>query len=376
MSARPGVIFPEAKVGARVRILPEGLRGKDLPQGGELGMITCRDSRKDEWIVLHGMNGKKSVERRYGPGEFEVLRWQIVKARDNGQAKPVAGVEPAGSEQEAVEKVALLQLRSPRNHYEFRVERIRAGGPQTEKGEKEATPVLNGNASPALLVADSPTRKMFSALETAYAHFNERLFERQLPAALLNLSRSAGSSKNSVTLGFFEPEAWRGDAGNICELSMTPVSTARGPEDYYATLVHEMAHFLDHVRGVKPKSPGYHGKPWWATMERIGLPPVPGGKNGTSKISVHHAIQKDGPYALAFKDLSEEALLPFVSTESGLWVAGQPEAGGEEGEGEGETKQGKRARYECGGCKTTMRGPSGRKLICGSCEVAYQETGF
>jgi hypothetical protein len=141
--------------------------------------------------------------------------------------------------------------------------------------------------------------------------------------------------------------------------------------------VHEMAHFLDHVRGVKPKSPGYHGKPWWATMERIGLPPVPGGKNGTSKIKVDHRIKPDGAYASAFKELPADALLPFVSTEAGLLVPG---AGGESEEGEGEeteTKQGKRARYECsGGCKTTMRGPSGRKLICGGCEAPYVETGF
>jgi hypothetical protein len=69
------------------------------------------------------------------------------------------------------------------------------------------------------------------------------------------------------------------------------------------------------------------------------------------------------------------ALLPFVSTETGLLIPGETE-----GEGEGEekeTKQGKRARYECsGGCGTTMRGPSGRKLICGDCETPYIETGF
>jgi hypothetical protein len=226
------------------------------------------------------------------------------------------------------------------------------------------------------LVLDSPTQKMFSALETAYVHFNERLFEKELPAALLNLSRSAGSSKSSVTLGFFEPEAWRGDVGNICELSMTPIGTAQGPQEYYSTLVHEMAHFLDHVRGVKVKSPGYHGKPWWATMERIGLPPVHGGKNGTSKIKVSHRIEPGGPFAEAFGELAPEALLPFVSTESGFLVPGGGAGGEEEGE-EKETKQGKRARYECSGsCKTTMRGPSGRKLICGDCEACYVETGF
>lgn len=248
----------------------------------------------------------------------------------------------------------------------------RAKGPQTE-GQREKSRIA---AWAAGAVLDSPTQRMFAALEIAYVHFNDTLFERELPPALLNLSRLSGG-KSAVTLGFFQPEAWRGDSGNICELSMTPISTARGPQQYYSTLVHEMAHFLDHVRGVKPKSPGYHGKPWWATMESIGLPPVPGGKNGTSRIKVDHRIAEDGLFARAFTGLPKEAMLPFISIEGSLSLPG-----GKKGEGEGEaegteTKQGKRARYECSGeCGTTMRGPSGRTLICGDCEAPYVETGF
>ncbi len=220
----------------------------------------------------------------------------------------------------------------------------------------------------------SPTAQMMRAIELAYDHFNAHLFGKELPHALLNLSRLSGG-KNTITFGFFQPEAWKGDQGNICELSMTPLVTARPAVEYYSTLVHEMAHFLDHVRGVKPKSPGYHGKPWWATMERIGLPPVPGGKNGNSRISVHHKIEPGGAYERVFKDLPAEAVLPLRSLE-GAVLLGEPGSETEEGE-EKETKQGKRARYECTGeCRTTMRGPSGRKLICGDCEAMYKETGF
>jgi hypothetical protein len=61
-------------------------------------------------------------------------------------------------------------------------------------------------------------------------------------------------------------------------------------------------------------------------------------------------------FAAGFNELPEDVRLPFVSVEL---------APGAEGK-ESWTKQGKRARYECSGeCGTTMRGHSGRTLICG-----------
>src|SRR5579883_509334 len=112
----------------------------------------------------------------------------------------------------------------------------------------------------------TPTAKMSWAIQTAYDHFNARLFNNELPHLLLNLSRS----KPGV-MGFFAPDMWQGVGGDVCELSLTPECTNRRAEDVFATLVHEMAHFLDHVRGLKPKSPGYHAKPWFDTMNKIGL---------------------------------------------------------------------------------------------------------
>ena len=207
------------------------------------------------------------------------------------------------------------------------------------------------------------------ALEEAYEHFNARLFLRELPPLLLNLSRS-----NRGVMGFFTPEAWRGSGESICELSLTPSCTSLKAEDVFATLVHEMAHHWEHVKGIKPRSPGYHGKEWWLFMERVGLPPAPQGKNGKSRLKVFQTIKSDGTFAAAFNELSEDVRLPFVSVE--LAPEGEGKNGELEGE-ENETKQGKRARYECSGeCGTTMRGPSGRTLICGDCQAPYVETGF
>ena len=93
------------------------------------------------------------------------------------------------------------------------------------------------------------------ALEQAYEHFNASLFESELPPLFLNLSRS----KKGV-MGFFALGAWRGAGESICELSLTPGCTSLKVEDVFATLVHETAHHWEHVKGVKPRSPGYHGR--------------------------------------------------------------------------------------------------------------------
>jgi hypothetical protein len=39
--------------------------------------------------------------------------------------------------------------------------------------------------------------------------------------------------------------------------------------------------------------------------------------------------------------------------------------------GKRSTMHGKRQRYECPTCLTTMRGPAGRSVICGDCNVPY-----
>jgi hypothetical protein len=135
-----------------------------------------------------------------------------------------------------------------------------------------------------------------------------------------------------------------------------------------STLVHEMVHFVDHIAGTAPKSHGYHGKKWAARMEKIGLPPVQ--KSEKSRIAVSHRIEADGPYAKAYDRLPKSILLPFVS---GLHDVVAMENDDENPDQEKKKlKSGQRAKYACPQCETTMRGPADRKLICGDCEVPYE----
>lgn len=204
------------------------------------------------------------------------------------------------------------------------------------------------------------------AYEAAYQYFRDALFVplgEDLPDPILTFSR--GTKKKRA---FFVAQSWhtQDDAERRCELAIVPAHTADPPREVMASLVHEMAHYADFLAGTAPKSSGYHGKKWAERMEKIGLPALRESK--TSHISVSHEITEGGPYDLAFNKLPKEILLPFVAENN---VTTEPNS--QETEQKKETKKGKRFKYACPKCATTMRGPTGRKLICGDCEVPYAE---
>jgi hypothetical protein len=211
------------------------------------------------------------------------------------------------------------------------------------------------------------------AYEAAYRYFRDVLFVplgETLPDLILTFSRTRGKQQ-----AFFVPESWSGENDDAsvrrCELAIVPTHTAAPARELMASLVHEMAHYADFLAGTAPKSSGYHGKKWAERMERLGLPEER--RSEKSRISVSHTISSGGPYDRAFAAMPAAMLLPFVALDG----APEPEADTSVPIADGATKKpskhGKRAKYACGRCATTMRGPSGRRVICGDCEMPYVE---
>ncbi len=194
------------------------------------------------------------------------------------------------------------------------------------------------------------------AYEAAYAYFRDALIgpvlEEELTTdPILTFSRT----RRQGALAFFAADAWRSHGGEarLCELALVPEHTADDPRDVMSSLVHELMHFVDHAAGTAPKTPGYHGRTWFRRMERVGLP---GRALSKSRIAVTHDVDENGPFARAFAAMPEEVLLPFIAALADVDDEDEP--------AERETKKGKRFRYWCPGCATTMRGPSGRSLYC------------
>jgi hypothetical protein len=206
---------------------------------------------------------------------------------------------------------------------------------------------------------------MMIAMDGAYRFFSEALFAPALgatpPPPMVSLSRG----KTQRVLGFFVPDYWSDGASAFGWIAITPEAIVRtNLRDAMATLVHEMAHALDHAqtiaKGRKPSAGGYHPKSWFVIMEKLGLP---GRAHSKAKIAVGHEVVDGGPFDVAFRAMPPALLLPFAATGT---THASPKA---------PTKQGKRYRYECPACETTLRGPTGKSILCVDCDVLYVEEG-
>jgi predicted SprT family Zn-dependent metalloprotease len=197
-----------------------------------------------------------------------------------------------------------------------------------------------------------PTQEQFAAYQNLFEYFNNFLFQGSLPNVVLNFSRKA------KTHGFFAPERWSSKGGDsedkIHEISLNPQTLARDPKDVLSTLVHEMAHLWQQVFG-KPSRSGYHNKEWAAKMKEIGLIPsstgAPGGKETGQNMT--HYIEDKGPYEVAYKELPEEYLMPFIAHE-----------------GLGATKKStnSKVKYSCLGCGSNVWGKPNLNIMCGDCQ--------
>lgn len=211
-----------------------------------------------------------------------------------------------------------------------------------------------------------PTVVLATELQRAFDHFNETLFDGQLPACMLRVERL------NRYLGYFRARQWNDVVGkafdgaqSVAEIVLDPVAFRnRSMAETLSTLVHEMAHLKDFADGTAPKR-AYHGKSWVAIMVAVGLKPVicdakgvvidkPTGPNAT------HEIVKGGKFDVAFKALVDTG---FTLT----WTAvPEPEKPGKEKK----KKAGAKAKFECGDCGAAAWGKPTLKLACGECEIA------
>lgn len=215
---------------------------------------------------------------------------------------------------------------------------------------------------------DVPTVELANSYTRLFDYFNAELFqkilEQPLPHPVLNFSRKKGAA------AFFSPNSWKDPQSGemLDEISLVPEWTNRSAEEVLSTLVHEMAHQLDHLNGTSCKN-GYHGTGWFKIMERLGLP---GKALSQSKIKVTHDTDPDGAFMAAFRRMPGDMLLPFTTSRARetSFIAKRV------------TLQGRRARYQCALCAMerngggVMRGPTGMQIYCKTHGEDMIELGF
>jgi hypothetical protein len=206
-----------------------------------------------------------------------------------------------------------------------------------------------------------PTQETYSALQTAYEHFNRELFGGALPECLITLQR-----KERRVLGYFWGQRFEeiGESGQRTdEIAMNPQHfKQRGIEQVLSTLAHEMAHQWQEHRGT-PSRKGYHNGEWAEKMESIGLMPSDTGKPGGNRTGqkMGHYVIPGGPFARACAALLSEGF----RLAWGEIVAEVAEDAG----GGGGKKKGTRVKFTCPDCGANAWGKPDLKLICGVCLV-------
>lgn len=244
-----------------------------------------------------------------------------------------------------------------------------------------------------------PTLNMYGFILEAFNHFNEKLFDGELPEVLISLQRQ----KN--TFGYFSTNRWRGsEAESVHEIAVNPMYfITEKPLELFQTIVHEMCHLWQHEFGT-PSAKTYHNREWADKMESIGLIPSstgePGGRRTGQKMCDYPQMP-DGRFYLACVELSKRGFnLPYVDT--AYPVKASPQIGevkeaevstvkpelveqvlttsfselfsieedvGQEAQALADKK--KKAVYECPSCQDKAWGKPTLELYCKKCECDF-----
>ncbi len=205
-----------------------------------------------------------------------------------------------------------------------------------------------------LITRDSPNRQ-YVTLAAAFDFFNRRLFDGQLPPALITLQRKAGSH------GYYSAKRFEGrgdDTRETDEIALNPGTfTGRTDADILSTLAHEMAHHWQAHFG-KPGRGRYHNHQWADRMEALGLMPtdsgLPGG-NRTGQAMTHFIIAGGRFDCVCQELLAGGARLEWQSRE---WDGGA---------GKKKPRTSK-AKYTCPECGLNAWAKPGAHLVCGDCD--------
>ncbi|KAF0234887.1 SprT-like domain-containing protein [Fundidesulfovibrio putealis] len=214
------------------------------------------------------------------------------------------------------------------------------------------------------------TGREYTGIERAYAFFNERLFDGELPDLLITYQRKAGSC------GYYSPGRFerRDGSGSVPELALNPAVFRKQTDvEILQTLGHEMAHHWQWCFG-KPTRGGYHNKEWAGKMEAIGLIPSDTGQPGGRKVgpSMSDYVMPGGLFEQVCQELLAAGFRFNFQSVDCLPTA-PVQADGEEGEG-GEPKPRKprqsKLKYTCP-CGQNAWGKPGLAMMCAKCEGAF-----
>lgn len=241
----------------------------------------------------------------------------------------------------------------------------------------------------------TPTSQFYGALELAYRHFNESLFQGKLPKVIFTIHRQSNSH------GYFSASRWQSTNGEMThELSINPVHVGKSTIlDMFQTLVHEQVHCWEEMFG-SPGRKGYHNRAFANKMRHVGLMPSSTGKPGGLQTGQHmsdYPVQ-GGAFLKSCEQLvtGKSFVMPYIDRFS--WQPDTEKPANDDcfylenlrdevrarlsapvaslmsdldliKDDDGRAKL--KTKYQCPGCQASVWGRGGLKLSCVNCDCEF-----
>jgi hypothetical protein len=231
------------------------------------------------------------------------------------------------------------------------------------------TTTLDTSATTDTATQDSAA--LVQALANVWAAIRAR--HASVPDVMITLGSGSAGSRSSLTLGHFAASRWvRGEA-SVHEFFIGGEGLERGPRETLGTMLHEAAHGMAQVRGIKDTSRQgrYHNREFQALANEIGIEVTHSRELGYSTTTVPDVTAE--AYAAEIAELS--AAITAYRRRDGFAVvtggSGGPQGGGTNG-GRTSSNNGQALVCECGrriraAHSVIALGP----ILCGVCATPF-----
>jgi hypothetical protein len=215
---------------------------------------------------------------------------------------------------------------------------------------------LTAVPSSSSCTGQTPTNEIYLALDTAFRHFNDLLFERALPLPVVTLRTAGGRSDGCLRTDKFIRDP---DMTTANEISLDPMQFASPIAEVMANLVHQMVHLWQSQFG-NPSRAGYHNRQWARRMRDAGLlstmDGTPTGK--PTGQSVTQLVAAGGPF--------EDALQLLIASRFELAWHVAIDTLDQTALGESQKAPG-RVKWMCPGCQQLAWAKPTAELACSIC---------
>lgn len=185
---------------------------------------------------------------------------------------------------------------------------------------------------------------------------NERFFDGELPEPTITIQSTPGAYGHFCTDGHL----WASKDGDSFEINIGADTLDRPIELTITTLIHEMCHLSNHIKGIKDTSRGgtYHNKHFKDSAEACGM---------TVEYSKKYGFAHTAPGDILLEWILEEGFeeIQLTRTDGPTYRAST----GEEEDEKTEKTQSKShsIKYQCPFCKCSVRATKKVNICCMDC---------